>query len=153
MKKKLFLVVTILGLFFLLTGCVGAQTGSSMVITSLEGAGTKTITVTIEKDRASEQDVDANGNPKYYEDGTPSMKVYNNGTYFPKGYQAVVDFIQAKIPEEVGMTITLDETSNTQQAYIRLEYSFTSFADYTQKTKLLVGEDVWQQSAFVDPQR
>lgn len=146
MKKKLLLFAAAIGLFVLLTGCQGATVDSTLEFTDKSGAGTKTITFVIPQDGetviTTADELDEQGRTKY------EYTIYNNSTYFPKGYQAFADFVVSKLPAN-GYTATVRE--DTQYVYIDFAYSFTSFADYAKKTKDLMGER-WEKGEFVDPQ-
>lgn len=146
MKKKLLLFAAAIGLFVLLTGCQSATVEANLEFTDKSGAGSKTITFVIPQDGetvvTTKDELDDQGRTQY------EYAIYNNSTYFPKGYQAFADFVVSKLPEN-GYTATVRE--DAQYVYIDFAYSFTSFADYAKKTKDLMGER-WEKGAFVDPQ-
>lgn len=146
MKKKIFLLAAVTGLFLLLTGCVGSKTTSTLEFTDKNGAGTKTIVFEIPQDAETVVEVKEN------DDGTTTTDytIYNNSSYFPKGYEAFADWVISQLPDK-GYTYTIDK-SDASNIYLNFTYSFTSFADYAEKTKALVGDERWTYSEFVDPQ-
>lgn len=146
MKKKIFLFAAVVGLFVLLTGCRQATADTTLKFTDKNGAGTKTITFTIPQDGETvitqKEELDNQGRVQY------DFEIYNNSTYFPKGYQAFADFVVSKLPDN-GYTATVRE--DAKNVYIDFTYSFTSYADYAKKTKELTG-DRWEEGNMVDPQ-
>ena len=147
MKKKISLLVAALSLLLILTSCVESKTTSALTLSSLEGAGTKTITFSIPKDAPTKTETKTN------DDGSISTEytIYNNSTYFPKGYGAFADWVIAQLPAEDGFRYEIDE-SDAENVLINFSYDFTSFEDYAKKTKDLMGEERWNASSFMNPQ-
>lgn len=145
--KKLLLILVSLGVLLLLSGCVSATCTSSLVIENPEGGGTRTMTFKIHKDKESVFYAKQKSNGEL---DITDFTIYNNSTYFPKGYKAFADYVASQLPNE-GYTVAVDE-SDGDYVKITLSYSFASFEEYTEKTKALMGEDKWEEGAFVAPQ-
>ena len=146
MKKKIFLLAAALGLFMLLTGCVQATTESTLEFTDLNGAGTKTIVFLIPQDGETVVETGTNDEGET----TYEYTIYNNSSYFPQGYEAFAEWIIAQLPDN-GYTYSIDK-SDASNIKLSFSYSFTSFEDYTAKTKALMGDERWEASKFVEPQ-
>lgn len=147
MVKKLLLILVSLGVLLLLSGCVSATCTSSLVIENPEGSGTRTMTFKIHKDKESVFYAKQKSNGEL---DITDFTIYNNSTYFPKGYKAFADYVASQLPNE-GYTVAVDE-SDGNYVKITLSYSFASFEEYTEKTKALMGEDKWEEGSFVAPQ-
>lgn len=145
--KKLLLILVSLGVLLLLSGCVSATCTSSLVIENPEGSGTRTMTFKIHKDKESVFYAKQKSNGEL---DITDFTIYNNSTYFPKGYKAFADYVASQLPNE-GYRVAVDE-SDGDYVKITLSYSFASFEEYTEKTKALMGEDKWEEGAFVAPQ-
>lgn len=141
MTKKFLLFLSALGLFFLLTGCEKADVTSTLILTDATGAGRKTITFAIPADRDTDVQPGRNNGVEYH--------IYNNSTYFPKGYAAFCDWILARLPDN-GYTYEIRE-DDAGFVYIDVSYSFSSFEEYVQKTRALMGEERWDKCKFTTP--
>ncbi len=141
MKKKLLLMLATVALVLVITGCEKADVTSVLTVTDLSGKGEKIITFAIPADRDTEVVSGTNNGVEYH--------IYNNSTYFPKGYKAFCDFVMSKLPDK-GYTYRVRE-DNASYVYIDLSYSFDSFDEYVEKTKALMGEDRWEKGKFTTP--
>lgn len=139
--KNLVLLLAVLAVAFLLAGCEKADVTSTLVITNDAGAGHKTITFAIPADRETVVDTGTNNGVEYH--------IYNNSTYFPKGYEAFCDWILARLPDK-GYTYEIRE-EDASFVYIDVKYSFDSFEEYAQKTRALMGEERWDKCDFFTP--
>ena len=148
MKKKLLALCLALATIVIMASCARAEVTTNLTIKSMEGAGTKTISFKIHKDADTVIEETTN------EDGTVqrSYTIYNNSTYFPKGYAAFMDWYIGTLPAEDKFYYEIDEASDPDYLFINFKYDFTTYEDYAKKTRHLAGEERWTKSAFVDPQ-
>lgn len=119
-------------LMLALAGCWAGEVKSEITITSAEGAGTRTITVDVLKDHVAKPD--GNGN------------VDDNSAYFPNGVAAVEQWLKATLPD--GFQVELRDEADKH--VFAVTYSFANLADYNAKTKLLIGEDRWNEEGLQD---
>ncbi len=131
--KKISVVLALALLLIAASSCDAGRVRSTMQITSVSGAGTKTITCDVLKD---ETDI-----PEY-----PGSPVTNNMVYFPQGMEAARALLQANAPE--GFTIALSEEAD--KYVFTITYDFSSIADYNAKTKLLIGSSRWSENGLSD---
>jgi hypothetical protein len=132
MKKFCWVLVLAL-IIFTFASCDAGRVRSSIEITSINGAGTKTIICHVLKDDAEI--------PEY-----PGSQVGNNSPYFPNGMEAARDLLQNSIAEG----FTVDMTEEDDRYIFTITYSFESIDDYNAKTKMLIGQSVWDENAISD---
>lgn len=130
--KKLSFALVIAMVAVLLTGCFQGVVTSEMTITSIEGAGTKTIKCDIYKDEADKPDGT----------GKVADNFSGDNPYFLKPIDDVVAFLNSKAPE--GVAVTMEEKAD--KYVLSFTYSFKDLADYNAKTKALIGEERWAAS-------
>ena len=131
--KKLCWVLVIALMILTFASCDAGRVRSSMEITSIEGAGTKTIICHVLND-----DTEI---PEY-----PGSQVGNNSPYFPNGMEAARELLQANIAD--GFTVEMTEESD--RYIFTITYSFENIDDYNEKTKMLIGESVWDENEITD---
>ena len=139
MKKKLLALLLVLSVCLTLASCMQVETESYLLLTDLSGRGARVFTFYIPKDR--ETVVDENG----------TYSIYNNSTYFPQGLEAFMEWTLARMPEG-DFTYSIDETNEPEYTLVHVSYTFSSFEEYVQKTRLLVGEERWTKAKYIDPQ-
>lgn len=128
MKKISYLLILALSVI-VLAGCWNAQIKSQTVITSIEGAGSKTITVEILKDGQT----------------APDGSTVANEPYLVKGWEGVDEWLEQNTPE--GFTV---EKKETETSYIySITYDFKDIDDYNAKTKRLIGETRYEDYGFL----
>lgn len=135
MKKtfRIVLATAIMAMvLFMFTGCYEGFIDTDLVISSREGAGTRTMTVRI-----------------YHPDAGPLEGIDGNnqdiGTYLPGGAKSV----EAVLKETCKLkdaTITLKENTDKDYDTVTLSFAFDSIADYNAKMKSLCSEN----DPFVD---
>jgi hypothetical protein len=126
MVKRLSAVISVVLVLVLLSGCWAGQVNSGMTVTSDKGAGTKTISIDILKDHVKRPDGK----------GT----VDDNSKYFPGGMKAVTDWGKKNVP--AGFKVELKD-SKDKWTY-NITYTFKDIKDYNDKTKKLIGNEVWK---------
>jgi len=148
MKKKILALLVAVAIIVAMASCAGATITTNLTVNSMEGAGTKTISFKIHKDAETVHEENTK------DDGTIEhvFTIYNNSTYFPKGYAAFMDWYIGTLPAADKFYYDIDETSDPDYLFINFKYDFTTYADYAKKTRDLVGEARWTKSEFVDPQ-
>jgi hypothetical protein len=124
MKKFSSLVMTLVTVL-LLAGCWNSEISSDMSITSTEGAGSKTVYLTILKD----------GQPKPDDE----TQVVENLPYLPAGYEGLKTYAAENAPE--GFEVKVNETDTN--LVFSITYSFDSIKEYNDLTKKLIGEDTY----------
>lgn len=131
MKKIILMFIAAL-LSIVLYGCSEAKVYSEMKIFNKSGAGTKTISVNIDRDHKLSRDDRAAGK--------------TNSKFFPKGFEPVRDYIQSKVPDwcEIGFEEKKDFWVYT------INYSFKDIDDYNRKTRELI-DDVLYEDEDLEP--
>lgn len=135
-KTRLFVVLaSVLAIFFLLTACYEAELTARTVITSAEGAGTKTVVCEIYKDGAVNRKGDVVS--------TPADKPHeNNWLMINNNPEGIYDWLVANAPE--GIDVSWEEKEDRAVYY--LTWTFDNFDDYNQKQKQyidVVGEGTY----------
>lgn len=123
MKKKVLALLLVVSMVVALAACQAAKTYSTVEITSKDGAGNKTIVVSIPKN-------DGDGNPDAEQE-----------LFFPSGFDAVTDFLNEELGDD--FTVTFEEKDESWD--YTLKFSFSDIDDYNTKMKEIAG-DSWVEA-------
>jgi len=127
--KKLYFILAIVLVMGLLAGCYQGVVTSDMSITSVEGAGTKTIRCYIYKDGVEKPDGS----------GIVADTFAGDNPYFLKPMEDVVAFLNGKAP--AGIVVSMEE--KIDRYVLSFTYSFENVAHYNEITKSLIGDTLW----------
>lgn len=125
------LILVMIALVGGLTGCWNGEVITKTTITSVEGAGSRTISVEIYKTGVDKPD--------------GSGKVEDNDKFFPNGVSAVKDWLAAHVPSYVSVSMDDDANKHT----INLTYSFENFDQFKSKSLALTGLSEFPVEPFI----
>lgn len=126
MKKKILALLLVVSMIIILASCTAAHGMSSVTITSKEGAGTKTLVMSI---------------PKCNDNGVPDE---HQEKFFPKGHEPVREWLE----ETYGYEVTFEEFDDRWD--YTMTFSFKDIDDYNAKMKELMTETYWLDLAEED---
>lgn len=126
MKKKILALLLVVSMIIVLASCTAAHGMSSVTITSKEGAGTKTLVMSI---------------PKYNDNGVLDE---HQEQFFPQGFEPVREWLE----EHYGYEVTFEEFDDCWD--YTMTFSFTDIDDYNAKMKDLMTEEYWLDLAEED---
>ncbi len=111
-------------LIFNMTSCTSATEKTDIVITNIDGAGTRSIYVSFPTDDS------------------------DNAHYFPKGMEAAADFLSGYIDE----SFKISYSKSGRQHVFYLSFSFNNLEEHISKLKLLIGQERWEMLEPENPQ-
>lgn len=130
MKKKLLLLVVLIGSAFLLMGCWPAEIGVQTTFES-DGSGERTIIIDIMDDTLSTEPI---GNPDDPEGDEGKGAVINN-QHITGGLPAIQTWLEDNAPDFITIE---DSYTEGYHRYFVMTYSWTDFEDFIAKYKTMV---------------